>query len=165
MVNRVDLALVVLVSAAALRGYWRGFFRECFGLLALAGGIAAAAEWTAAAAALVPPHGTLPPVLASGVAFVGIFGLVHLLVSFLGVVFDRLVSGAMLRGVNRAAGVLFAGAKAVAVLAFVLLFLHVFPIVPGLDERIMSSGIGRPLVTAAGDVVRLGVQPSTPDKA
>ena len=35
--NTVDLALAFLLAIGALRGYWRGFFRESFGLLAVVG--------------------------------------------------------------------------------------------------------------------------------
>jgi membrane protein required for colicin V production len=155
--NRVDLALAVLLAAGALRGYWRGFTRELFAVVALVGGIGAAAQATPAAAALVQAHVAVPVGVANGTAFVGIFACVHTLVNLLGAAAGRLARTALARGINRVGGVLLGTGKVAAVLAFVLLFLHVFPLLPGLDASIMASTVGRPLMTAASDVVRLAV--------
>lgn len=166
--NRVDLALAVLLAACALRGFWRGFFRECFGLLALVAGLAAAFGCTAAGSGWTQHYLRLPTPLQTGVAFVVIFALVHIVVNLLGVLVDRLASASLSGGLSGVAGALLGAGKGVAVLGFVLLFLHLFPIVPVLDEDIMSSTIGRPLVTAASNVIRFGqqtaAQPDSPSR-
>jgi len=167
--NSVDLALIILLAVCALRGYWRGFFRESFGLLALVGGVAAALRLTSLGAALLQQHVPLPQPVETGLAFVLIFVVVHTVVNLIGVVLDRLAGALFLRGVNRLAGAAFGIGKGAAILGFVLLFLHLFPVVPDLDGHIMTSTIGRPLVTAAGNVIRLGLtnagQPDSPSKA
>ncbi len=155
--NSVDLTLSVLLVVCALRGYWRGFFRECFGLLALIGGMVAAVEFAGAGAGLLQERFRIPVPVDVGVAFVLIFVIVHTSVNLVGVLLDRLAGALFLRGVTRLAGAAVGAGKGVAVLAFLLLFLHLFPLVPTLDEQIMRSTIGRPLVTAAGSVARLGL--------
>ena len=158
--NGVDLALVFLLSISALRGYWRGFFRETFGLLALLGGIAVAIQFAAFGAGLLQQYFRIPPPIDAGVAFVVIFILLHSAVNLIGVLLDRLASALFLRGVNRFAGAVLGAGKGAAILGLLLLFLHLFPLVPGLDQQVMDSTIGRPLVEAAGDAIRLGLQPA-----
>ena len=54
------------------------------------------------------------------------------------------------------AGAAFGMGKGGLLVSFVLLFLHLFPVVPGLEQRLKQSEIARPLVSAAGMVVRAG---------
>ena len=166
--NGVDLTLLVLLTLCALRGYWRGFFREVFGLLALIGGLAAAVRYTGLGAVLLQQYVKLPSPVDLAVTFVVIFVMVRLLVNLIGVLLDHLAGALLLQAINRVAGACVGVGKGATVLAFVLLFLHLFPVVSALDERIMDSTIGRPLMTAAGNVARLGLQtaaqPSSPSK-
>jgi len=57
---------------------------------------------------------------------------------------------------SRVGGALFALGKGAAVLSFVLLFLHLFPVVPSLDRQIADSRLARPMVAAAGAALRTG---------
>ncbi len=156
--NSVDVAVAAVVGVAGLRGYWRGFFRELFGILALVGGIAAAIAWTPTGAGLLEGLIPGPQMVRDGVVFVGLFAIAHLAINLAGLALNRLASALLLGGVNRAAGALFGGAKAAALAAVVLLFLHLFPISPALDERVMQSSIGRPLVLAAQTLLQIGVR-------
>jgi membrane protein required for colicin V production len=159
--NGVDLILAFLLAVYALRGYWRGFIRETFGLLALAAGIAAAFRFAADGAVLLQQYLTLPTSVQAGVAFVLILILVHAVVNLAGVLLDHL---AALGSINRLGGVALGAGKGATVLAFVLLFLHLFSISSSVDRHIMSSRIGPPLVNAAANVVRFGLQSaSQPD--
>lgn len=158
--NGVDLALAFLLLLCGLRGYWRGFFRESFGLLALMGGIALAIQFAASGAGVLHERCRLPPPIDAGVAFVAIFVVVHTLVNLIGVLLDRLASALFLRGINRLAGAVLGAGKGAAILGLLLLFLHLFPVVPELDGQIMNSTIGRRLVDAAGDAIRFGLQPA-----
>lgn len=159
--NSVDLALAALLLLCALRGYWRGFFRESFGLLALVGGVVAATELSAAGVVLLHEYVQLPPVFETGAVFVAIFVVVHTAINLLGVLLDRLAGALFLRGITRLTGAVLGAAKGAAVLAFVLLFLHLFPVVPKLDVEIMNSSVAPPLMTAATRVIRLGLHGST----
>ncbi len=158
--NGVDPALAVLIAVFALRGYWRGFVRESFALLALVVGLVAAFHSGARAAVELERHLTLPPPIEAGAAFVAVFAVVYVGVNLLGVLFDRLARGRAIGWFNRIAGVVFGMGKGAAVLAFVLLFLHLFPVFRDLDARIMSSKIGSPLVNAASSILRSGAEPT-----
>jgi uncharacterized membrane protein required for colicin V production len=155
--NSVDVALSFLLLACALRGYWRGVFRESFGLAALVAAVVAAFECTVPAAAVLQEYLPLPSPLDSGLAFVGLFVIVQSTVNLLGVLLDR-TAGAVVPGLVRIAGALFGMGKAAAAVAFVLLFVHLFPVLPGLDERIMSSRLGRPLLALASSVTRVAAE-------
>lgn len=156
--NVVDAVLVVLLLVFAIRGFWRGFFRESFGLLGIVLGLAAALRLADGGAALLSRVGALPlPMTARlGVAFVGIFVLVDTALILTGLLFDRLLGSGVMRNLNRAGGALFGLAKGAALLAFVLLFFHLFPVVPGFDERLMASQVAHPMVSVAGSVLRAG---------
>ena len=151
--NGVDLALVGVLLVFALRGYWRGFFRESFGLLALLGGLAAAMRFTPAGAAMVEPYVSVP-VVRDGIAFVGIFVVTHAVVNVIGVLVDRLAGAGL---VGRLAGAAVGIGKGGTMLAFVLLFLHLSPLLTALDARIMGSRLAPPLIAVAGDVIRFGL--------
>ena len=156
--NGVDVALVVVLAGCALRGWWRGFFRECFGLLALIVGVAAALRFTAGGEAALQPHLRLPAPVGAGVTFVAIFVAVYGIINVVGVLFSRLTHTAAMGVINGVGGALLGAAKGAAVLAFLLLFLHLFPLISALDPQLMASSIGRPLVGVAGNAIRIGTQ-------
>jgi uncharacterized membrane protein required for colicin V production len=158
--NSVDLVLAFLLGVSALRGYWRGFFRESFGLLAVLGGAAAALQYSAWGTAIMEAYLRLPPPLPAGLTFVALFVVVYALVNFTGFALDRLAAASMPHSLNGVAGAVLGAGKAATMLAFILLFVHLFPLAPQLDGRIMESKIGRPLVSVAGNVIRFGLQGS-----
>jgi len=163
--NSVDLVLVFLLAVSALRGYWRGFFRESFGLLAVVGGAAAALQFGVWGAGVVQQFVRLPPPIPAGVAFVAIFIIVYGVVNLTGYILDRLASASMPRSLSGVAGAALGAGKVAAMLAFILLFLHLFPFAPHLDGRIMESTIGRPLMSVASNVIRFGLQGSPPSES
>jgi uncharacterized membrane protein required for colicin V production len=93
-----------------------------------------------------------------GIAFVATFIVVQTFFSLFGYLLDRTVSSIAMNRMSHAAGALFAIAKGGAILAFVLLFFHLFPVVPSLDQPIMESRLGRPLLTAASSMIRAGLR-------
>jgi len=165
--NGLDVALVIVLFVFALRGYWRGFFRESFGVLAVIAGLAAALQLAGLGALWLQERAALPAPIQNGAAFVGIFVIVYAIVNCIGVLLDRLTGASRLRVLQRLAGAVLGVAKGAAVLAAALLLLHLLPIVPAADTHIMGSVIARPLVGAAADVLRHGAsepQPGPPSR-
>jgi membrane protein required for colicin V production len=156
VMNVVDVALVVVLTGCALRGWWRGFFRESCGLVALVFGVVAALRFAAGGEAALESYLRLPAPVGAGVAFVGIFVVVHGLINVTGVLLSRAMHTTALGALNVVGGAAFGVAKGAVVLAFLLLFLHLFGIVSALDPQLMSSSIGRPLVAAASNAIRIG---------
>jgi membrane protein required for colicin V production len=161
----VDVVLVVVLMAFALRGYGRGFFRESFGVLGLIAGVAAALQFTPWAMGLAQDRLSLPPVAQEGVAFVAVFAVVYAVLNVIGFGMNRLAGASRLWVVNRLAGAVIGIAKGGVVLAAVLLVLHLLPIVPGADARIMGSAVARPLVAAAAGVLQRGGREAQPGSA
>ena len=155
--NAIDIGLVVVLLLCALRGSWRGLFREVFGFVALLGGLLAAlraAEPTAAWIGTVAPVADINPTAVLGAAFVGVFLVVSTFINLLGVASDQVFGRGALRIPSRVIGALFAAAKGAAVAACALLFLQLFPVVKGLDRKILDSRLARPLVSAAEATLR-----------
>lgn len=161
--NSVDLALGLTIAVFALRGYWRGFFRESFGLLALFGGLTAALRFSPAAATRLESYLGMA-VVREGVAFVGSFAVTYCLITLAGYVLHRLAGTAAEGWGNRLGGVAVGAGKGGALLAFVLLFVHLFPLIQSLDTQLMESRLAPPLIAAAGNVIRFGIS-SQPDAA
>jgi len=157
--NGIDVALVVLLLLCGLRGSWRGFFRESFGFAALLLGLLVAlrvapagAEWLSSRV----PTGEMSAAALQGAAFVAIFMVVSAAVNLIGLACDQLFGRGVLRVPSRVGGALFGLAKGAAVFAFVLLFLHLFPVVPGIDQQLSASRVARPMIAAAGAALRAG---------
>lgn len=155
--NAIDIALVILLLLCALRGSWRGIFRESFGFLALLAGLLVAlrsAEPAAAWLGTVLPLADLNPTAVLGIAFVVVFLAVSTVVNLVGLAADQVFGRGPLRIPSRLAGALFAVGKGAAVIACALLFLQLFPVVKGIDRTILDSRLARPLVAAAEATLR-----------
>lgn len=153
--NPIDIALIALLALATLRGLWRGLIRECFGLFALIFGLAAALKLSNAGATIVGGSTGLPPATVAAITFVSIFLLVHSGITLVGFGLDR-VTGSTVRAFSRLAGAAFGFAKGGMVLAFILLFLDLFPVVPEIKPQLRDSQLARPLVSLAEAIVRAG---------
>ncbi len=156
--NRLDIAIIIVVMIFAVRGFWRGFLRECFALVGLIAGIAAAIMFSDGVAAALTEWVKLPPPACAAIAFLGIFLVLQTTITVVGILLDRITKSVFVGGLNRTAGACFAIAKTGVVIAFVLLFLHLFPVVPKFDDQVASSSIARPMVSAAGTIIRAGLR-------
>jgi len=154
--NPVDLAVGTALAVFALRGYWRGFFRESFGVLALLGGLTAATRLSPAVSQRIESYAAMPAVR-EGVAFVGTFMATYCVVTLIGYVLHRLAGAAAQGWANRLGGIAVGAGKGAALVSFVLLFLHLFPLIRSVDDRLAESRLASPLIAAAGSVVRFGL--------
>lgn len=159
MTYAVDVAVVGFVILAALRGWWRGFFREFFGLLGLAVGLYAASEYAPLLSPWLAEKVTGPETVRDGLAYVIVFVAANLATNIFGLLLDRIAAALLLGGINRAAGAVFGAGKATAVAAAVLLFVHLFPPLANVDQQVMASPLGRQLVETAGNVLRVSLPP------
>jgi membrane protein required for colicin V production len=152
--NGIDLVLAVCVVLSGLRGILRGFFREAFGALALIGAIAAAFRLgDTGAEYLQNSLGSTAPVSAqAGIAFVAVFSVVYVSVSFIGFLLERLVGRSIGRTLSATGGAVVGIAKSSAVAAFILLFVYLF--VPQWSARLIDSTISRGMINAAGNALR-----------
>ena len=168
--NGIDAALVVLLLLCGLRGSWRGVFREAFGFLALLVGLWAALRWADPGAGWLAgrlPLADVNQIALVGAAFVIIYLVVSTLLTVIGLACDQVLGRGALADGEGDAGQAARHAHGAAVLAVVLLFLQLFPVVRGLDRQILDSRIGRPLIAAAEAALRAGWRdeaPAAPDR-
>jgi membrane protein required for colicin V production len=156
-VNLVDLALALLLVVCAVRGFWRGLIRESFGFAAFLIGIFSALRLTGGLAESLEGWSVvagLPDTALVGGVFVAVFLATSAAINLAGFVIDRLLGFGVLRQLGRVGGGLFGAAKGGAVLAFVLLFLHLFPVVGGLEDRLADSRLAQPMISLADGLLR-----------
>ena len=156
--NVLDFVIVGLIAIFTVRGFSRGFVRECFALIGLIAGIAGAIMFSDGVATVMSARVKLPGPACAALAFLGIFLVLHTAVNLVGILLNRLTRSVLVGGLNRTVGALFAAGKAGVVIAFVLLFLHLFPLVPHFDQQIASSSVARPLESLAGTIIRAGLR-------
>jgi membrane protein required for colicin V production len=154
----IDIALILLLLVCAARGFWRGLIREFFGFTALVAGVTAALLFTEAGAAAVGRSVDLPLPTRTAIAFLGVFMLVHVTITLAGLMLGRVFGASTLSGVGRLAGAAFGVGKAALVLAFVFLFLELFPVLPRIDSQMRDSRFVRPLASVAGNILRAGLR-------
>ena len=154
--NQVDALLLVLLAPFAIRGWWRGFCRESFGLAGVIGGALVAAACYAPLAEALVARGLLPLLAAVPAAVAAIFLGVSLAASLAGAVADRVVRAILLGGANRLAGLVFGTLKGAAALGFLLLVCDRAAVSPALAAQIGASRFGRPLMHLASELLDAG---------
>jgi membrane protein required for colicin V production len=138
-VNALDFAVLGLILLFALRGYFRGFFRELAGLAAWVGaGLASYLLGPTYGPAVSQRYG-LPIALAEAAAGVAIFVALYLTCQLAGWVLHRIARMLFLGPVDRAGGLVFGAAKAVAVATLFCMLVTSRRGLPDLAERVHDS--------------------------
>jgi membrane protein required for colicin V production len=160
-VNAIDLLIAVVLVLFALRGLWRGFLREAFGLAGLLAGAVAAATWSRALGDQLAPHVGVKPVVAEILAGAGVFVGAVIVAALLGRLARRVAQAVWLGPVDRGAGVAFGFAKGAALVGLGLM--GVQRLAPGsaVAQLAADSRAARPLVQLADRLVE-AVRPYTP---
>ena len=146
----------MLLVAFALRGYWRGFCREGFGLAGLLGGVLlAVAAGPSLADAVVKRH-LLPLLAAAPASYAALFLGTVVVARLLGAFADRLVRALPLGSLNRAAGAVVGVLRGGTLLGFGLLLIMRFAPSSSASEVVAASTLGRPLTRLAAGVLQTG---------
>lgn len=155
--NIVDPILLGLLSLFALRGYFKGLFRESSSLLGLLIGLMIAVRYDEPAAALWSDYWKASLIVLRVAAFVGIFFAIYLAFGVAGWLLHRLAKPAPVQAANRLGGVLLGMGKGAAILAFVLFFLMWFPLIPQKTrQKIEESYLAPPLQYIAQGLIEVG---------
>lgn len=154
--NPVDVLLLGLFTLCAVRGYFRGLFREVMGLAGFVLGAVAAVLFSGAAAAELQRFVDAGPVLAEVATAVAIFVGVNLLTHLLAAMLDRLARVTFLTGVARVAGAFVGIGKGAVLVGFLLFLVRALAPMPHVVDAIDHSRLGAPLADAAADLFRAG---------
>lgn len=148
--NWLDWTLLILIGAAAVKGFFRGFVVEIASLVAVILGIWVATRYNARVAAWVGMDAD-HEVLSFIVTFIGVLVLVHLLAK----VITKAMDMAMLGLPNKVAGTLFGAIRSAFVLSVVLNILMARAEVTGIvpKETLESSTLYQPLRAFAPFIV------------
>jgi membrane protein required for colicin V production len=143
-VNRIDVALAVVLAFFALRGFQRGFSREIFALIGLVGGVAAAGATYADAAAMLPPE--VPEIVRPAIAFAGVFLGVALAAKLVGMLVHRLLGLTLLSPLDRVAGIVFGIAKGATVITLGVIVVRAMTPPNALEKLCVGSVLMQPIL-------------------
>jgi membrane protein required for colicin V production len=156
-VNWVDLILSCVVALFGLRGFFRGFFREVFSLIALIAGFMVAVAYDQEIAAFASQYWRKSPLLLKGISFVAIFFVVYFLLNLAGWLLHRSEKLLFLRTLNRTGGIALGLAKGAAFAALAVFFLSSTALLPKPARATLeSSYFATPLTRLGEQLVRFG---------
>ncbi len=147
-VNWVDLILLCVFALFGLRGFFRGFFREVFSLVALVAGFMVAVAYDQEIATFVSRHWKMSPLLLKGLSFVAIFFVVYFLLNLAGWLLHRSEKLLFLKTLNRTGGVALGLGKGAALAAMGIFLLSIdgpaSPADAGQRREFLSSRAAHP---------------------
>jgi len=157
LLSIVDPILLVLLSLFALRGYFKGLFRESFSLLGLLIGFMVAVRYDEPVAALWADYWKASLIVLRAVTFIGLFFVIYFVFSLTGWLLHRSAKLLFLQGVNRVGGILLGAGKGAAVLALIVFFLASSPLIPQQTrQKIDQSYLVPPLHYIGEGLIRVG---------
>lgn len=156
-VNWVDLILLCVFALFGLRGFFRGFFREVFSLVALVAGFMVAVAYDQEIATFVSRHWQMSPLLLKGLSFVAIFFVVYFLLNLAGWLLHRSEKLLFLKTLNRTGGVALGLGKGAALAAMGIFLLTSTALLPQPTRaNVESSYLAGPLTRLGQDLIRFG---------
>lgn len=157
MANITDPILLVLLSFFALRGYFKGLFREIFSLSGLFVGFIVAVRYDEPVAALWTNHWHFSFIVLKAVTFVVLFFIVYFIFCLAGWLLHRSAKFLFLEGVNRVGGIVLGTGKGAALLALIIFFLVSSSLMPQkIKQRMDESYLSPPLYQFAQGLIRFG---------
>ncbi|MFQ5903726.1 MAG: CvpA family protein [Candidatus Binatia bacterium] len=155
--NIVDLILLGLLSLFALRGFFKGLFRESFSLVGLFIGFMVAVHYDEPVAALWSNYWKFSPVILKAIIFVVLLFVVYFTFSLAGWLLHRSARFLFLQGVNRVGGIVLGVGKGAAILALIIFLVSPMPWMPQkMRQRIDESYLVPPLYQFARALIWIG---------
>ena len=150
--NLLDFAVLAFILLLAVRGYFRGFFRELFGLAAWLGAGIAAYLFGPVYGPAVSARFQLPAAIGQMLAAFALFVALYLLLQIAGWILHSVARAIFLGPVDRAGGLVFGAAKAIAIGALFCMLVTSRRGMPDLAERVRASPMLSVLVDEGWDV-------------
>lgn len=143
--NLLEFAALVLIFLLAVRGFFRGFFREAFGLLAWVGaGLTGYLLGPTYGPAVSQRYG-LPIAIGEAMAAIGLFIALYIVCQLTGFILSRIARMVFLGAIDRAFGLVLGAAKAVAIATLYCMLVTSRRGLPEIADRVHDS----PLLTQA----------------
>lgn len=155
--NWIDVTLLVVLLLFALRGYFRGLFREVFSLLGLAAGFIGAARYADSTGGIIASYWPAPEILVKGLGFVFCFFFIYVFFNLIGWLLHRSAKALFLQTVNRFGGIVLGFGKGVALAALVVFTATSTSLVPpAARQKLEQSYLVSPLANLADTLIRFG---------
>jgi membrane protein required for colicin V production len=149
--NWIDLIIVIILAVSLIRGFSQGFVKEAASLVALILGIWGAIRFSSFTAMKLYEWFDMTGQYVGIVSFLVTFGVIVVLVNFVGVIVDKIVDAVALSFLNRLLGVAFGLFKSVLILSVFFVILNAIdarrPFLP--KERIEESMFYNPISDVA----------------
>jgi membrane protein required for colicin V production len=122
--NWIDLAIVVILILSMVSGFINGLIREAASLAALILGIWGAIKFSGFTAAKLYDYFDLSGHYVGIIAFLITFGIIVVIIHFVGILADKLADAAALGFINRLLGIVFGLFKTVLILSVFFVILN-----------------------------------------
>jgi len=122
--NWIDLIIVVILIISFVMGFINGFIKEVASLAALILGIWGAIRFSAFTAEKLYDYFDMTGQYVGIIAFLITFGLIVVIIHFIGILADRLVKAVSLSFVNRLLGIAFGVLKSVMIMSVFFVVLN-----------------------------------------
>jgi membrane protein required for colicin V production len=122
--NWIDLAIVVILIISMVSGFINGLIREAASLAALILGIWGAIKFSGFTAAKLYDYFDMSGHYVGIIAFLVTFGIIVVIIHFVGILADKLADAAALGFINRLLGIAFGLFKTVLILSVFFVILN-----------------------------------------
>ena len=155
--NIIDPVLLVLLFLFALRGYFKGLFREILSLFGLFIGFMVAVRYDEPVAVLWTHYWKFSFIVLKALAFILLFFVVYFTFNLVGWILHRSAKVLFLQAFNRVGGALVGTGKGAVVLAVIVFLLSAAPFVSQQMVRGMRESYLVPVLSRFGqELIRIG---------
>jgi membrane protein required for colicin V production len=145
--NYIDIIIIIALGFAMVRGFINGLVKEVASLAALILGIWGAIRFSSFTAEKLYDYFDLTGKYVGIISFLVTFGIIVVIIHFIGVLVDKLVDAVALGFINRLLGIVFGLFKSVLIMSVVLVVLNAVdvrrPFLP--KEKIEQSFLYNPV--------------------
>jgi len=145
--NWIDATIVIILILSMVMGFINGFVKEVASLAALILGIWGAIKFSSFTAAKLYDYFDMSGQYVGLIAFIITFGIIVVIIHFIGIVADKIVTAASLGFVNRLLGIAFGLLKSVLIMSVFFVVLNVIndkrPFLP--EDKIEGSIFFNPI--------------------
>lgn len=145
--NWIDATIVLILILSVIMGFINGFVKEVASLAALILGIWGAIRFSTFTAGKLYDYFDMTGQYVGIIAFVITFGVIVIVIHFIGIVADKIVSAASLGFINRILGMGFGLLKSVLIMSVIFVLLNVIdskrPFLP--KDKISESTFYNPI--------------------
>jgi len=145
--NWIDATIVIILILSMVMGFINGFVKEVASLAALILGIWGAIKFSGYTAAKLYDYFDMSGQYVGLIAFIVTFGIIVVVIHFIGIIADKIVTAVSLGFVNRLLGIAFGLLKSILIMSVFFVVLNVIndkrPFLP--EDKIEGSVFFNPI--------------------